>query len=247
MELSPSFFKIIAFIFLIAVIQISLKTISFFAKRLLKNQQFRSFWKRYFGGFELVIWLVFGLLSIEYFWINNRIIAIIIAVIVTVILFILIHYYFKEILAGIFLKLSADIKPGDEVKNNEFAGKIIQIQNNQLIIESVDGIQTGIPYSKLIFNPLIKQSPSTYLHRFESIFVVPNSTDRKQIQQQINTILMADLRVSASIEPKVSFTDLNEENYQIKVIAFLFNPADKESIRELILTPIKKPGRNFRA
>ena len=77
MELSPSFFKIITFIVLIVIILISLKIVNFFAKRLLKRQQLRSFWNKYFEVFELFVWLVFGLLSIEYFTVHNKIIAII--------------------------------------------------------------------------------------------------------------------------------------------------------------------------
>ncbi|MCF6332465.1 MAG: mechanosensitive ion channel [Draconibacterium sp.] len=240
MELSPSYFKIIAFVLLIAIILISLKIVNFFAKRFLKNQQFRSFWNRYFGGLELFIWLVFGLLSIEYFIVYNKIIAIIIAVIFTLILFILVYYYFKEVLVRIFFKLTTDIKMGDEVKNDEFEGKITHIGSNQLIIERTDGSEQGIPYSKIIFNPLIKQSPSPYLHRFEGIFIAPVQSDRNSIQKQLISLLQSDLRVSGAVEPKVSFYDLNELNYQIKVIAFLFNPADTEPLRESLKTVLSE-------
>jgi len=236
MELSPSYFKIIAFLLLIGIILISLKIVNFFVQRLLKRQQFRSFWNRYFGSFELFVWLGFGLLSIEYFTVHNSIIAIILAVVFTLILFILIYYYFKEILVRVFFKLTTDIKIGDEVKNAEFEGKITRIESNQLIIERADGSQTGIPYSKIIFNPLIKQSPSPYLHRFESVFIAPTSSDRNSIQQQLILLLQSDLRVSGAVEPKVSFTDLNQSSYQIKVIAFLFNPADIEPLRESLKT-----------
>lgn len=239
MELTPSFFKIIAFIVLIVLILISLKIVNFFAKRLLKRQQLRSFWNKYFGVFELFVWLVFGLLSIEYFTVHNKIIAIIIAIVFTLILFVLIYYYFKEILVRAFFKLSTDIKIGDEVKNAEVKGKITQIEYNQLVIESADGSQQGIPYSKIIFNPLIKQSPSPYLHRFESVFSAPIHTDRNSIQQQFLALLQSDLRVSGAVEPKVSFSELNESTYQIKTIAYLFNPTDTEPLRELLKTVLK--------
>jgi len=239
MVLSPAFFKIIAFIALIIIILVSLKVINFFAKRLLKRQQLRSFWDKYFGLFELFVWLVFGLLSIEYFTVHNKIIAIIIAFVFTLIVFILIYFYFKEVLVRAFFKLSTDIKIDDEVKNAEVKGKIIQIEYNQLVIESADGSQQGIPYSKIIFNPLIKQSPSPYLHRFESIFTTPIQSDRNSIQNELITILQSDLRVSGAVEPKVSFSDLNELRYQIKVIAYLFNPNDTEPLRELLKTALK--------
>lgn len=238
MELSPSYFKIIAFVLLIVIILISLRIVNFFAIRLLKRQQFRSFWNRYFGGLELFVWLVFGLLSIEYFTVHNKIIAIIIAVIFTIILFVAIYYYFKEILVRVFFKLTTEIKIGDEVKNTEFEGKISQIESNQLVIERADGSQTGVPYSKIIFNPLIKQSPSPYLHRFECILKAPANADRNIIQKQMISLLSTDLRVSDTIEPKVSFSDLNELTYQIKIIAFLFNPADSEPLRESLKTVI---------
>ena len=236
MELSPSYFNIIAFVLLILIVLVALKTVNFFAKRLLKRQQFRSFWNTYFGAFELIVWLVFGLLSIEYFTVNNKIIAIIIALVFTLVVFVLIYFYFKEVLIRVFFKLTTDIKVGDEVKNENYAGKITQIEYNQLVIEYADGSQAGIPYSKIIFEPLIKQSPSPYLHRFESIFTAPTSSDRNSIQQQIISLLLSDLRVSGAVEPKVSFSDLNELTYQIKVIAFLFNPADTELLRELLKT-----------
>jgi hypothetical protein len=232
MELSPSFFNIITFVLLILIILVALKTVNFFAKRILKRQQFRSFWNRYFGAFELFVWLVFGLLSIEYFTVNNKIIAIIIAVVFVLLVFVLIYFYFKEILVRVFFKLTTDIKVGDEVKNENYAGKIIHIEYNQLVIERADGSQTGIPYSKIIFNPLIKQSPSPYLHRFESVFTAPTRSDRNRIQQQILSLLLTDIRVSGAVEPKISFSDLNELTYQIKVIAFLFNSADTEPLRE---------------
>lgn len=238
MELSPSYFNIISFVLLILIILLALRTVNFFAKRLLKRQQFRSFWNQYFGAFELFVWLVFGLLSIEYFTVNNKIIAVIIAVTFSLVIFILVYYYFKEILVRVFFKLTTDIKVGDEVKNENYLGKITQLENNQLIIENEDGSQTGIPYSKIIFNPLIKQSPSPYLHRFESIFNAAISSDRDKIQQQIISLLLNDLRVSDAVEPKVSFFDLNDSSYQIKVIAFLFNQADTEPLRESLKTAI---------
>ena len=236
MELSPSYFKIITFVFLSVSILASLKTVNFFAMRLLKRQRIKAFWHRYFGAFEMVIWLFYGLLSIEYFSMYNRIIAIIIAIILTLILFIITYYYFKEILVKVFFKLTTNIKVGDEVKNDEFEGKIIHIETNQLIIEKTDGNQAGIPFSKVIFNPLIKQSPSPFLHRFESIFNAPVKTDRNIIQQQIISLLSADLRVSGAVEPKISFSELNALTYQIRVIAFLFNPDDTEPLRELLKT-----------
>ena len=180
----------------------------------------------------LFVWLVFGLLSIEFFTVNNIIIAVIIAVVFTLVVFVLIYFYFKEILVRIFFKLTTDITVGDEVKNENYAGKIIQIEYNQLVLENADGSQAGIPFSKIIFNPLIKQSPSPHLHRFESVFTVPVSSDRNSIQQQIISLLQSDLRVSGAVEPKISFSELNESTYQIKVIAFLFNPADTEPLRE---------------
>ena len=131
-----------------------------------------------------------------------------------------------------------NIKVGDEVKNENYLGKIAQLENNQLIIENEDGSQTGIPYSKIIFNPLIKQSPSPYLFRFESIFTASTLSDRDSIQQQIISFLLTDLRVSDAVEPKVSFSDLNESTFQIKVIAFLFNQADTEPLRESLKTEI---------
>jgi len=234
MEISPAFFKIIAFIVLIAILLISLKIINFFAKRLLKRQQLRSLWDKYFGLFELFVWLVFGLLSIEYFTVHNKIIAIILAIVFTLIIFILIYFYFKEVLVRAFFKLSTNIKIGDEVKNAEVKGKVTQIEYNQLVIESADGSQQGIPYSKIIFKPLIKQSPSPYLHRFESTFTALIQSDRNSIQKELITVLQSDLRVSGAVEPKVSFSDLNELTYQIKVIAYLFNPTDAEPVRELL-------------
>lgn len=239
MELSPSYINIIVFVLSIVFILVTLKTVNFFAKRLLRRQQLRSFWNKYFGAFELLVWLFFGLLSIEYFSTHNIIIAIIIGSFVTLVFFTLIYYYFKELLVSVFFKLSTDIKVGDEVKNEKFAGKITRIEPNQLIIENTNGSQTGIPFSKIIFNPLIKQSPSPYLHRFESVFTAPASSDRNSIQQEIISSLQSDLRVSGAVEPKVSFSELNELTYQIKVIAFLFNPADTEPLHEslkMILT-----------
>lgn len=238
MELSPSYFNIIAFVLIILIVLVALKTLNFFAKRLLKRQQFRTFWNRYFGAFELFVWLGFGLLSIEYFTVNNKIIAIIIALVFTLIVFVLIYFYFKEVLIRVFFKLTTNIKVGDEVKNENYAGKIIQIEYNQLVIEQADGSQAGIPYSKIIFKPLIKQSPSPYLFRFESVFTAPASSDRNSIRQQLISLLQSDLRVSGAVEPKVSFPDLNELTYQIKVIAFLFNPTDSEPLRELLKSVI---------
>lgn len=234
MELSPSFFNIIKFVLLILFLLLALKTLNFFAKRLLKRQQFRSFWNRYFGVFELFVWMGFGLLSIEFFTVNNKIIAVILAVVFTLVVFILMYYYLKEILVRIFFKLTSDIKVGDEVKNENYAGKITHIEYNQLVIEFADGSQAGIPFSKIIFNPLIKQSPSPHLHRFEIVFTAPASSDRNNIQQQIISLLQSDLRVSGAVNPKVSFSELNELTYQIKIIAFLFNPADTEPLREAL-------------
>lgn len=232
MEFSPSYFNIIIFVLLILIILLALKTVNFFAKRLLKRQQFRTFWNKFFSAFELFVWLVFGLLSIEYFTANNKIIAIIIAVTFGLVIFIMVYFYFKEILVRVFFKLTTDIKVGDEVKNENYLGKITHIENNQLVIENADGSHTGIPYSKIIFNPLIKQSPSPYLYRFESIFNAATSLDRDKIQQQLISLLLNDLRVSDAVEPKVSFFDLNDSSYQIKVIAFLFNLTDTEPLRE---------------
>ena len=139
MELSPSYINIIVFVLSIVFILVTLKTVNFFAKRLLRRQQLRSFWNKYFGAFELLVWLFFGLLSIEYFSTHNIIIAIIIGSLVTLVFFTLIYYYFKELLVSVFFKLSTDIKVGDEVKNEKFAGKITRIEPNQLIIEKTNG------------------------------------------------------------------------------------------------------------
>lgn len=240
MEISPSYIFIFEFALTVIFIYTVLKVINFFALRLLKKQKTRVFWNKYYSGFELLIWLIYALMSIEYFTIHNKIIAIVIAFIFAVVLCILLYFYFKELLIKVFFKLSTDIAVGDEVRNEHYNGKVCNLKATQLVIERPDGNRVSIPYSKIIFKPLIKQSPSPYLHRFESTFVVDSTADRNKIQQELKSVLYTDIRVSGGAEPVISFSELNKQTFQIKVIAFLFNPADTEPLRESLKTVLNE-------
>jgi len=98
-----------------------------------------------FDKVEIVVWTVFVMVFIYYSLLSSLLVTVIL-LLLTVFAF---YDFWKNYFAGIILRFSDKIQPGDSITVNDYSGKIIEFGNRALKMVSSGGEEILIPYQRI--------------------------------------------------------------------------------------------------
>ena len=158
---------------------------------------------RYFPLLEMLIWILFALNALGEFIESNRILAIGVALFLIFILFWILRYSLKDIIAGVFFKLSGQFSKDDVLKSGEFSGKIRKLGLHSIELETESRKSVFIPYSKIIENINVRldtpEKQSAYTFRID----VPKVANENALTGEIKNSLISLPWVSVKVMPSV--------------------------------------------
>lgn len=202
-------------------IALILFTILYILKRFLpfiiKGHTKKAFLKQYMSIIEIAVWALFIIITIQQLSDSNKLYSYALFLILMLSSFWVLWFSIKDFIAGALFKMNKDFKEKDIVQIDNFEGKIIELSNRLLKLESDSGEIIYLPYSKLNQQIIIKVHPGEMVlsHTF-TISTLKNES----INEQIDKIRFEVLSLPwASIKrpPKVEIIHEDEQNYIFEV------------------------------
>jgi small-conductance mechanosensitive channel len=126
---------------------------------LIKSETKKSILKQYLAIIEVGIWFLFIIVTIQKFSDSNKLYSWSLFLILILSGLLVFWFSIRDFIAGALFKMHKDFREKDIIQVDNFEGKIIEMGNRLLKIESDSGEVIYIPYSKLSQQTIIKVHP----------------------------------------------------------------------------------------
>lgn len=181
----------------------------------IKNQRWHDHVQFYLPVFRNVL---MTLLSIEMIIVLGStspllVIAVLCVVVVTL------WGYVANALLGVFFKLQRGNLKGQGIKFDEYSGKVIDMKNTKMEVETEKGEILQVPYYKIVNNVEIRPSAAKHL---KSCSVVINVQEKgfKMLQKDVLNIVGNLPYVVDSVLPKIEVIDQDKDSYSCKIVVY---------------------------
>ena len=158
-DLQFSSFEIIGFAAFAFVLFLVLKAAAKGLPFIIKKQEYKKTFAKYFTLAEVFIWILYTIFVIQQLSDSNQLYSFGLFILLMVAGFWMLWYYIKNYISGGVFKLNAKFELNDTVQINEFQGKIVGLGNHRLELESENGEIIYIPYSQLSDTVIVKLHP----------------------------------------------------------------------------------------
>lgn len=127
--------------------------------------------------------------------------------------------YVSNVVLGTVFRFQRGNLKGQGIKVEEFSGKVIEMRNAKLEIETEKGEILQMPYSKLINNVEIKPSAAKYLKSC-TVLIEVKEDGFKKLQNDVLGLVSRLPYVVDSVLPKIEVVDQNLNSYSCKVVVY---------------------------
>lgn len=213
-------FELLVFGGMAILLFVALLILKRFLPFLIKSETKKSLLKQYMGIIEIGIWSLFIVITIQQFSDSNKLYSWGLFIILALSGFWVLWFSIKDFIAGALFKMHKDFREKDIIQVDNFEGKIIEMSNRLLKIESDSGEVIYIPYSKLNQQTIIKVHPGE--------MVLSHAFTLSTIKKEKPELLIDKIRFEvlslpwASIKrpPKVEIIHEDKENIIFEVKLF---------------------------
>lgn len=183
--LTFSNFELLFFSSMALLLFLSLFILKRYIPFLIKSETKKSILKQYMAIIEVGIWFLFIIVTIQQFSDSNKLYSWSLFLILMFSSFLVFWFSIKDFIAGALFKMHKDFREKDIIQVDNFEGKIIEMGNRLLKIESDSGEVIYIPYSKLNQQTIIKVHPGEMV--LSHAFTLSTSKNEK-VEQLIDKI-----------------------------------------------------------
>jgi len=171
---------------------------------------------------EIFFWLIFFIWSIQFFWNNNQLYAIELSIILSVFIVWISWFALRDFIAGAMFKANREFSENEHIVIDDNEGKIIEMKSRYLILETEEGENIYIPYSKIIGKKIVKSYPAESLmgHSFTIEIKMKGYTDEQEFKSSVKSFILSLPWASLTKDPQVSpsgNTDPENPVYHITV------------------------------
>ncbi len=217
--LTFSNFELLFFGSIAVLLFVALLVFKRFVPFLIKSQIKKGLLKQYMPIIEVIVWLLFIIFTIQQFFDSNQLYAWGLFLILMLGGFWVLWFSIKDFIAGALFKMNKDFKENDIIQIENFEGKIIEMSNRFLKIESDSGEVIYIPYGRLNQQIIIKVHPGEMI--LSHAFTLSTNKNEKT-NQKIDKIRFEVLSLPwASIKrpPKIEIIHEDDKNliFEIKL------------------------------
>lgn len=188
---------------------------------------------------ETVIWLLFFSWYMFRFAEIMSIYAFIVAGILLTLIYWISRFFIKDLIAGMFFRVSAEFREGEVIIHNNITGTIKKFRLQSLEIETQEGQIIYIPYSKLTEVLNIKQESSEQSAAYTFSFKASRLHSPEETIQIINGYLVSLPWSSVHKKPVAAIRELAENHYTVEVITY---PIEKTFARKIEQRTLDKFG-----
>ena len=140
--------------------------------------------------------------------------------ILVIIVFFIGIFFFKDYIAGLILKSTADFTENDIVVIDKYEGKIIKLTKRSVVLLNSDGDKIFIPYSKIISSVKSIKGAKDTINTKSFILKSENNNNSDKLLKQITDFTNALPWVSHTISPDVAIVNVENNVLEIKVTVY---------------------------
>ncbi|MCD4737003.1 MAG: mechanosensitive ion channel [Bacteroidales bacterium] len=171
---------------------------------------------------EMFIWLIFFIWSIQFFWNNNQLYAIELSIILAVFIVWISWFSLRDFIAGAMFKANREFSENEHIVIEDNEGKIIGMKSRYLILETEEGENIYIPYSRIIGKKIVKSYPAESLmgHSFTIEIKTYGHADEQIFKSSIKSFILSLPWASITKDPQINpsgITDSGNPIYNITV------------------------------
>ena len=170
---------------------------------------------------EAVFWIVYLILSINYF-INKggSIHAVWIICILLILLLFFSWFAFRDIIAGIIWKSNKKLKLYDSIQIDDMQGKIQDFHHRNLEILTENEETIFIPYTKILNTSIIKSNPTEMILSYSFTLITDKEKSSIELMQDIRIEILNLPWSSVKTEPKIKPVKENANTYEFDINIF---------------------------
>jgi hypothetical protein len=127
--------------------------------------------------------------------------------------------YVTNALLGTFFKLQRGDLKGQGIRLDDYAGKVIEMKNTKIEIETEKGEILQVPYSKIVNNVEIRPSAAKHLKSCTVLLQVEEK-GFKMLQKEVMNVVGGLPYVVDSVLPKIEVVDQQKNAYSCKVVVY---------------------------
>jgi len=186
------------------------------------------FWLLFFSWYtfrfaeimSLYAFVVIGILLILIFWISR--------------------YLLKDLMAGMFFRVSGRFKEGEVIVHKKHKGAIKKFGIQSLVIESQEGQIIYIPYSKLMESLTIKSESTEQSAAYTFLFNILCTLSQEDSIREIRSFLISLPWSSIQKIPMVIIREQSEDHYTVEVTIYPIEKAYAKKIEQVTLEKFMK-------
>jgi small-conductance mechanosensitive channel len=219
-DLQFSNFEIIGFAAIAVVIFLLLKGLFLGFPFIIKNWEKQKSFQKYYGVFEIVVWVLYVIFVIQQFSDSNQLYSIGLFLLLMLAGFWILWYYFKDYVGGGLFRFNSKFDINDSIQVNNYQGKIIKIGKFRLEIESESGEIIYIPYSQLSNAVIVKLHPGEMILSYSFTL----STDKAQLLeekiQKLKYHILSMPYTSLKKSPQIKLIHEDKKHFVFEIVVF---------------------------
>lgn len=201
---------------------------------LFPKEEHRKFVQRYKTLFELGVWIVFIIWSVQYLQSTNQPYAI--ALFLLLILLVVFTGWtgLRDYIAGAIIKAGQKLSINEVVKVQDFTGKIIRFGSTNLVLESDSGETVYLPYSFLLGKAIVKAHPAESILRHTFRIEIAK---REAISDSLTDIRIFILNLpwtSLTKEPQIKPVGESGSGQLVEITLYAFEKGHFQDMEHLI-------------
>ncbi|MCD6179549.1 MAG: mechanosensitive ion channel [Bacteroidales bacterium] len=215
--LTFSNFELLFFGSMALLLFVSLLILKRFIPFLIKSETKKSILKQYMAIIEIAIWSLFTIITIQQLSDSNKLYSWALFLILIISGFWILWFSIKDFIAGALFKMHKDFREKDIIQVDNFEGKIIEMGNRLLKIESDSGEVIYIPYSKLNQQTIIKVHPGEMVLSHAFTLSTSKSEKSEKLMEKIRFEVLSLPWASIKRPPKVEIIHEDDNSFIFEI------------------------------
>lgn len=199
------------------------------------NSRFNKKYKNYFLIFEILIWSLFCIWSLNLIFGSNEYLSFF-SIAFLAIIFIWTNWFVvKDFIAGVVLKLSDNYQEGQFFRLKDIEGRIAKVNYLHLNINQDDGEIIKIPFSKILGSIHHKSFLDDKTKQYMYEITIEKKETLDNTREKIRKTILLSAGVNIKKEPIIKLLNSSEKSWTFEITYFILD----EQYCELIENNIK--------
>lgn len=228
-------FESVSFIIVAIVLYIALRIILKLFVMLKLPANFLQFIKKLIPVLDFVFAIILVYWLVIAFFSGTQMLPVILSVVTITLIALIAWFWFRDFVAGIFLKSENEFSLNTKVKIDNRSGTIVKTTLRHIELETSDGERIKIPYSKLSGSSF---SQLSYPEKYEShliSFTIVNKSDFEKLREELKRKIYFSPWHLPAKEPEINFVTDEKGEMRIDIKIATLKPEHADLIRKELL------------